>query len=626
MRKIWISFCLIASAFAVLFAADVAKSPVLSAKTTSGLRKVVAAPGTYSADSIIVKRIFDSIGCSTCEVSSLTDSANGRITSLYLSNMGLTKVPEAIGNLNALTYLSLALNKLTTLPSQIGNLSALIDLDLSNNNLSMLPTQIGNLSLLNTLNLSHNAFSSLPAEIGNFGYLNQLDLSNNSLTSLPTQIGNLNALNLLDLSNNNLTSLPTQFGNLSVLTQLILLNNKLTSLPAQFGNLNALTQLDLSNNSLTSLPVQFGNLSVLTQLNLSNNKLVSLPAQIGNLSALTNLDLSNNSLTILPGEIGNLKNLVSLSVNNNNLNSLPAGIIGLSELTTISVLYNNLCDISDPIKSWLTSKDDYWQHWQICYFAQDSLILKEILKANKINISLNSLVSNSLVSLDSIGRITKLTLDSKGITIIPDTIRALSALTNLSVANNALSELPVSVTQIARLQYLNLNNNKLTTLPGNITYLKFPPDTTVRIWIHPTCGPYCIPQIDTIITNRLALKGNQLCNLPDSIKNWVMEYAPGDLQSQACNSGLRTALKMRSSSPLEIRQTPNGLLITGALSVADLELQVITANGRFIRSEKLHARAGKLSYIIPRSFLARGMNIIQLTGPNCRYLLHTIVQ
>jgi Leucine-rich repeat (LRR) protein len=127
----------------------------------------------------------------------------------------------------------------------------------------------------------------------------------------------------------------------------------------------------------------------------------------------------------------------------------------------ISIENNKLCNLSESIKAWLTSIDSTWQNSQYCHFTPDSIVVVEILKANNIkNYNLDSLISQDLE-----GEITKLRLDNMGLTVIPDTIRALSALTNINLSNNSLSELPISITQLPSVKVLDLKNNKLTTFP-----------------------------------------------------------------------------------------------------------------------------------------------------------------
>ena len=150
---------------------------------------------------------------------------------LSLEGLGLSSIPEQIGNLTALRSLSLNRNQLITLPEQIGNLTALTGLSFGHNQLTTLPEQIGNLTALRSLNLYDNQLTTLPAEIGNLTALTGLGLSDNQLTTLPEQIWNLTALRGLGLSDNQLTTLPAEIGNLPALIGLALNNNQLTTLP-----------------------------------------------------------------------------------------------------------------------------------------------------------------------------------------------------------------------------------------------------------------------------------------------------------------------------------------------------------------------------------------------------------
>ena len=60
-------------------------------------------------------------------------------TTLDLSGMYLTELPDEIGELNELTTLWLGFNQFTTLPAVIGKLKRLTKLDVSDNQLAKLP-------------------------------------------------------------------------------------------------------------------------------------------------------------------------------------------------------------------------------------------------------------------------------------------------------------------------------------------------------------------------------------------------------------------------------------------------------------------------------------------------------
>jgi hypothetical protein len=171
-------------------------------------------------------------------------------TTLDLSGMGLTEVPEAISSLSLLTALFLSSNHLTSLPDSILSLSQLNTLFLSNNELSSLPDSILSLSQLTALFLSSNRLISLPDSISSLLQLNTLYLSNNQLSNLPSSTTSLTKLTTLDLSRNELTRLPESIASLTQLNSLYLSRNQLTSLPDSISFLSYLITLDLDENPL----------------------------------------------------------------------------------------------------------------------------------------------------------------------------------------------------------------------------------------------------------------------------------------------------------------------------------------------------------------------------------------
>ncbi len=141
-------------------------------------------------------------------------------TILSLSELGLSSIPEQIGELTDLTILDLRSNQLTTLPKRIGNLTALTYLSLGGNQLTTLPESIGGLTALTDLLLGRNQLTTLPESIGGLKALTILDLGFNQLTKLPKQIGDLNALKFLGLNFNQLDTIPEWIGGLNNLINL----------------------------------------------------------------------------------------------------------------------------------------------------------------------------------------------------------------------------------------------------------------------------------------------------------------------------------------------------------------------------------------------------------------------
>lgn len=162
----------------------------------------------YISDTLAVRAILDSNGLDTIPVHSVTDSSNGRISSLYLRFRNLTFLPLEIGNLTALEILYIPENKLTSLPPEISNLNNLLAIWLDNNNLSYIPIEIFNIISLKLLYIPNNNLTSLPSEIEKLTNLILLDVKENDLSNLPPELGNMANLQDLYLQHNNLTTLP----------------------------------------------------------------------------------------------------------------------------------------------------------------------------------------------------------------------------------------------------------------------------------------------------------------------------------------------------------------------------------------------------------------------------------
>ncbi|GMY13611.1 probable leucine-rich repeat receptor-like protein kinase At1g35710, partial [Fagus crenata] len=145
----------------------------------------------------------------------------------------------------------------------------LVSLGLKNTGLrGSIPQEIGTLSKLTFLSLSQNNLTGeLSPSITNLTQLEVFKISNNSISGpIPDELGKLKNLYFLDLSYNNLTgSIPSILGLLS--------HNSLTgSIPSElFGDLPRLSHIDLSYNYLTgNIPLSLSNIN---DLNLSNNSL-----------------------------------------------------------------------------------------------------------------------------------------------------------------------------------------------------------------------------------------------------------------------------------------------------------------------------------------------------------------
>lgn len=78
------------------------------------------------------------------------------LTSLYLNDNCLSRIPAEIARLEHLMYLDLSCNKIRSLPAEIGELTRLRELLLNNNQLRVLPYEIGKLFNLQNIGLKGN--------------------------------------------------------------------------------------------------------------------------------------------------------------------------------------------------------------------------------------------------------------------------------------------------------------------------------------------------------------------------------------------------------------------------------------------------------------------------------------
>jgi len=168
------------------------------------------------------------------------------LETLVLADNQFADVSGQIGRLKKLRMLDLGHNRLTHVPDAVGDLDALTDfLYLHDNQLTALPPSLARLTKLRYLNISDNAFEVLPESISCMASLIELRASGNRLTWLPDSIGRLLRLRELHLRNNQLTSLPESIAALQELRQIDLRSNPLTNLPAAIAALPRLEKLDL---------------------------------------------------------------------------------------------------------------------------------------------------------------------------------------------------------------------------------------------------------------------------------------------------------------------------------------------------------------------------------------------
>ncbi|NXX38531.1 LRCH3 protein, partial [Tricholaema leucomelas] len=200
---------------------------------------------------------------------------------LSLSGRKLRDYPRASAanhDLSDTTQADLSRNRLSELPAEACHFVSLESLNLYQNCIRYIPEAVLNLQSLTFLNISRNQLSTLPVHLCSLP-LKVLIASNNKLVSIPEEIGQLRQLTELDVSCNEIQTIPPQIGNLESLRDLNVRRNNLVRLPEELAEL-PLIRLDFSCNKITTIPVCYRNLRHLQTIMLENNPLQSPPAQI----------------------------------------------------------------------------------------------------------------------------------------------------------------------------------------------------------------------------------------------------------------------------------------------------------------------------------------------------------
>ena len=245
----------------------------------------------------------------------------------------LVDLPASIYNLNLLTSLSITNTGLTTIPDGISKLTQLKNLDLTFNKITDLASDIVDLKELEMISFVRNFnLKALPNDIGNLSNLKRLALQSCQLTELPESLMELSNLEALTFNFNNIVKLPEDWSKLKKLKILNAERNKLETIPASLLTLENLEVLQLGHNCL------LGDIFMNQQL------------PIGGLTSLKQLDFQYNDLLELPYDIGKLKNLEDLNIYKNNLRSLPESIGGLGKLSSLSMSENEIAALPKSMK------------------------------------------------------------------------------------------------------------------------------------------------------------------------------------------------------------------------------------------------------------------------------------
>lgn len=247
------------------------------------------------------------------------------VETLLLDCNALSFLPDNIGLLKRLVFLSVHLNRLQVLPDALGDLHSLRYLDVHSNNIKKLPTSIW-YCLLVRLNAASNLLQGFPVSEEEIHMRDHRSASEAAVLRTNALTRMLSARAASD---------PTEKGG-------AVENGRTPAAPALALTLQHLVLLD--NSLLEDCFELLAPLSALQTLNLAYTELVEIPgAALRHFPELTHLYLSGNSLNALPGEdLATLAHLRALYVNGNQLRLLPHDLSKMRSLRALDAGLNAL--------------------------------------------------------------------------------------------------------------------------------------------------------------------------------------------------------------------------------------------------------------------------------------------
>jgi len=232
--------------------------------------------------------------------SKIEQARRSKATELDFSQMGLTELPETLGQLTQLQSLVLSHNQLNELPEWLGKLTLLHTLNVGGNRLTTLPKWIYNLNRLHTLSLYANRLVEIPKEIQKLSTLKSLNLFNNNLQAFPEHIINLRSITDLTIGGNNFSELPNTMMSFSKMESLRIgsadTGNPLGKIPEFIRTFKSLKLLWADGCNLFHIPDWLSELTELRYLSFSTNHITNVPPAITELEHLEELNLNNNPL------------------------------------------------------------------------------------------------------------------------------------------------------------------------------------------------------------------------------------------------------------------------------------------------------------------------------------------
>ncbi|KAG0583028.1 hypothetical protein KC19_3G103100 [Ceratodon purpureus] len=247
------------------------------------------------------------------------------LTILSLKDSALTELPESMGKLIRLRFLTIQCERLQCLPNAIGDLKMLVFLTLTQClNLTRLPKSLGAISSLEHIAIRNCPVRKLPKSLGSLSKLRRFWIRDcKNLQKLPSSIRFLRSLQ--DFEFVNCGSREAKGASSTGLQDLL--------------ECGALGTLKIQDSTFTEVVESLGQSVPLDQLAVGCERLQWLPNSFGYLKRLLILELARClHLTRLPKNLGAITSLERLTIRCCPIRKLPRSISLLSQLLELKII------------------------------------------------------------------------------------------------------------------------------------------------------------------------------------------------------------------------------------------------------------------------------------------------
>ncbi len=274
-----------------------------------------------------------------------------KIKKLYLHDLELTKVPDAIYRFPNVTELYIDQNEIDTLKIDFKKLPRLKLIKAQNNLLTEGSIHLSRNKSLEILNLNQNKLLDIPKVAKKCKRLQSIWFAENMLTGLSKRsYKKIKQVTDLNFYKTGLTVLPRGIKKIKRLEVLDLYHNQLTVLPEEVVKLKRLTHLAVAHNKLKEMPTKLYKLRNLEVLYAHHNWISYLPERIGDMQKIRILDIGYNWFTNFPTQITQLQNLNELDLSSNNFNEFPLELLKMSHVGKIFLRGNPFIDTNTEAK------------------------------------------------------------------------------------------------------------------------------------------------------------------------------------------------------------------------------------------------------------------------------------